>query len=246
MATLKAREDYWVHTTQSRRRTEQRRRTQAINARRRAVSSRGTSRADQDARLYEDALQRLQHTRQAVATGEHALETIRKQLDAQRDPGERALAAAGQWLGRHETGGNNRAPWLDAWARQYIGGWMVGQSWCGLLCVVAWAQAGVALPKDTVSTVAIYNRAHAGNGYRLIAPENARPGDLVVMDFDKSRGPVAMHVGLARGPMRGGMIPTREGNTSPTAGGSQNNGDGIYDKSRPASVVACVARPIAA
>lgn len=164
----------------------------------------------------------------------------RKALAASSNPGAVAVKAALGDVGRTER--NNRAPWLDAWARKYVGAWMVGQPWCGLACIKWYADAGKALPKDTVSTVAILNRARAGNLYSLVRPESARAGDLVVMDFAPG-GPPAQHVGLALGPMRGGVIPTVEGNTSPGNGGSQNNGGGIYRRSRPRGVVACVARP---
>jgi hypothetical protein len=155
--------------------------------------------------------------------------------------GERAVEALGKYLGKTESG--NRAPWLDALARKFVGPWMVGQPWCGLACIVGWAGAGVALPKDTVSTVACLHRARRGDGFRLVPASKAAPGDLVLMDF-AAGGDEVQHVGLARGPMRNGLIPTREGNTSPGAGGSQNNGGGVYDRVRPASVVRAVARPI--
>jgi hypothetical protein len=184
---------------------------------------------------------KLRRIRESVASAEAALAKIRTAIAAKSNPGQRALDAAGQWLGRTERG--NRAPWLDSWARQYVGPWMVGQPWCGLLCIVAWASAGVSLPKDTVSTVAILNRARRGDQFTAVSPESARAGDLVVMDFDRAHGPPAMHVGLAKGPMRNGLIPTREGNTSPGSGGSQNDGGGVYDRVRPRNVVVVVARP---
>lgn len=185
---------------------------------------------------------RTQRDRRALRRSEAALAKIRRKIKAaETTPGQRALAAAGQWLGRTEN--NNRAPWLDAWAIKYVGQWMRGQPWCGLLCIAAWAEAGVKLPTDTVSTVAILGRARRGDGFTAVAPEKAKAGDLVVMDFDRSRAPEAMHVGLARGPMVNGVIPTREGNTSPSSGGSQNNGGGVYDRTRPRNVVVVVARP---
>jgi hypothetical protein len=164
----------------------------------------------------------------------------RRQLRESADPGAKALSFALSVVGRTEQ--DNRAPWLDAWARRYVGGWMVGQPWCGLYCIVAWAAAGKALPKDTVSTVAILGRARRGDGFAAVKPEQARAGDLVVMDFSPAP-PEAMHVGLARGPLRNGVIPTAEGNTSPGSGGSQNNGGGIYLRTRPRGVVRIVARP---
>lgn len=193
-------------------------------------------------RAVRNSRKRVKRADRAVAGALAAMAKIRAAIarDAQ-DPGERAGKAALKWVGRTER--ENRAPWLDAWARRYVGEWMVGEPWCGLLCIVAWAHAGVALPKDTVSTVAILNRARRGDRFRLVRPEDARAGDLVVMDFSPAP-PEAMHVGLALGPMAGGVIPTVEGNTSPSNGGSQNNGGGVYRRTRPRGVIRCVARPI--
>lgn len=236
--TDRARELWWRKTTQRRRRRANEQRTLTV-----ALQKAFHAKTPGVTHEQVDASKRLlRKRRDDVAKAEKALAKVRKDMAPKQTRGQRALSAGGQWLGRTEN--NNRAPWLDAWAVQYVGRWMIGQSWCGLYCIVAWAAAGVALPKDTVSTVAILGRARRGDGFHMIDPKKAEPGDLVVMDFDRSRGPEAMHVGLARGPMVNGIIPTREGNTSSGSGGSQNNGGGIYDRTRPASVVVCVARPI--
>lgn len=136
-----------------------------------------------------------------------------------------------------KTENNNRAPWLDEWARKYVGSWMVGQPWCGLFCIVAWAHAGKKLPQGTVFTP---NICPGGSYGRKVSASSAQPGDLVVMNFGSGG---AKHVGLARGPARGGVIPTIEGNTSPGSGGSQANGGGVWKRSRPLGQVLCVKRP---
>lgn len=236
--TKKARRAVWRKTTQRRRRAEERQRktTMALQA---AYHKGGTG-APSHERV--DANKRkLRAIRDSVRKAEKALATLDRQIARAENPGQRAANALLGWVGRTEN--NNRASWLDAWAMKYVGRWMLGQPWCGLACIVAWSAAGVSLPKDTVSTVAILNRARRGDKFKSISPEQAKPGDLVVMDFSPSP-PEAMHVGLALGPMRNGMIPTVEGNTSPGSGGSQNNGGGIYRRSRPRGVVRIVARPI--
>lgn len=148
---------------------------------------------------------------------------------------------AASQVGRTEN--NNRAPWLDAWARHYVGSWMVGQPWCGLFCIAAWDHgAKKRLPQGTVYTPNIVSWARNGTYFKLVHSSQAKPGDLVVFNFPGGSG-VADHVGLARGPARGGVIPTIEGNTSPGSGGSQANGGGVYKRSRPVGTIAAVARP---
>lgn len=191
------------------------------------------------ARDYRSRVKRFRALRTAIHKTRAKIRLRDKQIRAARGGGQTALATALQCVGRTER--NNRAPWLDRWARTYVGAWMVGQPWCGLFCIVCWAKAGKRLPKDTVSTVAILNRARRGNGFTAVPASKAKPGDLVVFNFPG--GAPAEHVGLARGPAKGGMIPTVEGNTSPGSGGSQSNGGGIYLRSRPVGAIAVVARP---
>lgn len=172
---------------------------------------------------------------------EAAIRRRKKQL-ASGDIGVRAAARAAKSMGAVEKPpGSNRAPWLDAWVHKYHDPWMRGQPYCGLGCIVWWARAGKRLPKDTVSTVAIANRARRGDGFRHVEFEEARPGDLIVMHFG-SGGP--KHVGLARARPSNGQIATYEANTSPGNAGSQSNGGGCFPRTRSRAMVHTVARPI--
>ncbi|MEW1675618.1 CHAP domain-containing protein [Streptomyces noursei] len=72
--------------------------------------------------------------------------------------------------------------------------------------------------------------------------EAVQLGDIVFFSWDG--GPVADHVGVARAvATAGSSIPTTEGNTSSGASGSQGNGDGVYQRLRPRSVVLGFGRP---
>lgn len=132
-------------------------------------------------------------------------------------------------VGRHEDAGRqNRAKWLDAWARK-VGEWMVGQPWCGLTVWMACRAAGLKLDPRTVSTVAIRDMAKAGTGgfARWVPWSDVQagryklePGDVLIYGTPAS-GPV--HTGVFVG---GGKVA--EGNTSPGRGGSQNDGGGLY------------------
>jgi hypothetical protein len=164
---------------------------------------------------------------------------------AEAPPGQLALQAAGTMLGKVETGYNDAA-----WLRQMEADlphdrldWMIpGQPYCGLGVIWSyWKGARRLLPDGTVYTPNILGYAGkafsaAGGGYKLVRvePEQAKPGAIVVMDFN---GGGADHVALARGPMRGGAIPTREFNTSPSSAGSQANGGGVFDRTRPRAYV---------
>lgn len=155
--------------------------------------------------------------------------------------GAAALARAAQLLGKTEN--NNHAPWLAALERKHGMAWMDGQPWCGFLCYVAWAEgAGKKLPQGVVYTPNIVGWANRGQHFTRVSPSSAKPGDLVVFNFVGGSS-VADHVGLARGPARGGVIPTIEGNTSPGSGGSQANGGGCFKRTRPVGLIAVVARP---
>lgn len=149
-----------------------------------------------------------------------------KQIKALPKASQRAQAVkfALSLVGRHEDAGRpNRAAWLDSWALQ-IGRWMLGQPWCGLLCWIVAKHVGLALTKETVSTVAIRNHARRGSGgfKGWTSIDHARPGDLIVMGFKGAAGG-PMHVGMYVG--NGRIV---EGNTSPGRSGSQNNGGGAF------------------
>ncbi|MGI8511789.1 MAG: hypothetical protein ACR2NH_04090 [Solirubrobacteraceae bacterium] len=163
---------------------------------------------------------------------------------ARKDGGAGGKATA--WL-EHRVGwtekpaGSNDAPYLANWRNALNMGWMRGQPWCGFACQAAYHYAAhKTLPTDTPSTIAIANRARSGDGYTGVGLRSIQRGDLVVFNFG-SGGP--KHVGLARGPMSGGVVSCVEANTSPSSSGSQANGGGIFIRSRSAGLIHTVARP---
>lgn len=167
-------------------------------------------------------------------------------MDANAPVGQRILAAAGKHLGKWETDGPNDAPWLRAMEARLVKAgaaltWMIpGQPYCGMGVMDAVYRAtGVLLPDGMVYTPNILGYAGrefvsqtTGRRYRLVRVPlaQAKPGAIVVMDFGGDGG--ADHVALSRGPLAGGVMPTRDYNTSPTNAGSQANGGGVYDRTR--------------
>lgn len=192
---------------------------------------------------------RLHVLRAQIAKAAKNIAARRKLIRAaEAPPGELALKAAGRMVGKTETAYND-APWLRQMAADLLKAganldWMIpGQPYCGMGVIWAYlAGAGIKLPDNFVYTPNILNAAgtvvtdREGRKYKLVrvAPEQAKPGAIVVMDFN---GGGADHVALARGPMRGGVIPTREFNTSPSNAGSQGNGGGVFDRTRPRAYV---------
>ena len=173
-------------------------------------------------------------------------------------PGERALT----WLKQNEIYEgpyNNRGAILDSWWKEYDPDFL-GQPWCGLAVWKSYKEgAGIDLRDSGV----IYTPAGTafarsrgivkdkfGNRYVMtpVSPNVAQPGDIVFFDWQRSglSGPssAADHVGLARGPAKGGMLPTIEGNTRPGPGGDQSGhggGDGVYERERSLDDVLLVA-----
>ena len=187
-------------------------------------------------------------TARLVASIARLNRTIRRRREALAGgDGAKAARYLLGFVGRTESPpGSNDAPFLRDWENR-LGhdrlDWMIpGQPWCGLACIAAWKfGAGKLLPDGTVYTPNIVNWARAGEHFEAVPPDEAKPGDLVVFDFDSGG---ADHVGLALWPARAGLIPTVEGNTSPSDAGSQANGGGVFKRSRHVGLIAVVARPI--
>jgi peptidoglycan hydrolase-like protein with peptidoglycan-binding domain len=81
-----------------------------------------------------------------------------------------------------------------------------------------------------------------GRGFRVDG--NARRGDLVFFDFPDSK-PRIQHIGIVVANNRGaGTLETIEGNTSSGSSGSQDNGGGVFRRTRPYSQAVYYGRPL--
>jgi hypothetical protein len=143
--------------------------------------------------------------------------------------------------------GSNRGPWVDKFQAAF--GDERGYAWCGAF--VGWAakKAGLrGLTERVLYVPFIIADARAGkNGFeKFVSAREVQLGDFVCMDFAGSPV-VGEHVGIARGAAyRVGdrwYVPTIEGNTSSGDGGSQSNGGGVFERSRPVEVIVGCARP---
>ena len=176
----------------------------------------------------------------AIARARVRIGRRRKLIDAaSANPGEKAVRYLEGYVGKTEN--NNSAPFLKAWWAKLSMAWMDHQPWCGGACVAAWELgANHPVPHDSVSTIAIANRAARGDGFTRVPFEQTQAGDFVVMHFGSGQ---PKHVGLARGPMKGNVFHNVEGNTSSSNSGSQSDGGGVFPRSRPRGLVHTVARP---
>lgn len=116
-----------------------------------------------------------------------------------------------------------------------------GVPYCAMFVSWVLAQVGQAVTGfPTASCTAAVNAARGAA--LLVDKRSARPGDLVVFDWNPSVGDGVDHIGFVEF-NKGSYIQTIEGNTSPGSSGSQGNGGGVYRRTRDWSVVAYVIRP---
>ena len=121
-----------------------------------------------------------------------------------------------------------------------------GQPWCAMF--VSWVY-GHAYRSDEVaaSTKKGFASCDAGLKWfakkgKLIPIGEASAGDIAFFQFDDDAQPD--HVGIVvKNNKRLKRLVCIEGNTSGDVKGSQSNGDGVYRKVRPYSLVMAVARP---
>lgn len=115
---------------------------------------------------------------------------------------------------------------------------MVGP-WCAMF--VSWC--GVASSSSTFKQGVRYaycpyieaDASSGKNGLALIGASAVEKGDLALFNFGSGE---AKHVGLVESiDVKGGTVTCIEGNTSEGDGGSQDNGGGVYRRTRPISHV---------
>jgi len=118
--------------------------------------------------------------------------------------------------------------------RTKYGAWygLDGYPWCMMFVQWCFAQAGRTLPYKTGSCSALLEW-YRKNRLECIVME-PQPRDIVIYHFG--------HTGIVEG-ASGGMITVIEGNTSPGNKGSQDNGGGVFRRTRSKSLAAAYIRP---
>lgn len=126
---------------------------------------------------------------------------------------------------------------------EMYGGQYQNQPWCGVF--VDWCLQQTNMLSGEPSSV--YTPAGAA-GYQHVGRwisrnGNPLPGDIIYFDWGGSQTVgLTDHVGLVEA-VTPDYILTIEGNTSSSNAGSQSNGDGVYRRKRPRSVVVGFGRP---
>lgn len=154
------------------------------------------------------------------------------------------LYCARQWIGYSRWDDPEPGTVFGRWYAELVGDSYFGESgipYCAMFASYCLNWAGIeaaGLPGSYVPWILSAN-SDAG---RLVANEDAQPGDLVIFDWQGDG--VADHIGIVEeNHPDEGWMQTIEGNTSPGSGGSQSNGGGVYRRARNYNSIIGVARP---
>ena len=154
---------------------------------------------------------------------------------------QKVVAAARKEVGYRE-GANNENKYARALYPK-----LNNVPWCAIFVSWCFRQA-----KATSLVDVQYNWGFAGctdalrrfrKAGRVVPKRRARPGDIVFFDFNNV-DVTAEHVGIVIEPAKSWGLVTVEGNTmAEHATGSQANGNGVWRRNRPYSVILAVVRP---
>ena len=154
------------------------------------------------------------------------------------------LYCARQWIGYSRWDDPEPGTVFGRWYAELVGDSYFGESgvpYCAMFVSYCLNWAGIeaaGLPGSYVPWILSAN-SDAG---RLVANEDAQPGDLVMFDWQGDG--VADHIGIVEeNHADEGWMQTIEGNTSSGSGGSQSNGGGVYRRARNYGSIIGVARP---
>lgn len=152
---------------------------------------------------------------------------------------KRILATAVSQLGTLETPKKSNITPYTIWYSQGIGDpAFKTASWCAMFVSWVFWNAGYPLPRIESALGFAYCPAAenwAKRNGKLINRNSGRPGDIVLYDWEGNG--VEDHTGIVES-VSPEFIVAIEGNTSGNNAGSQSNGDGVYRRRRPISLVA--------
>lgn len=153
---------------------------------------------------------------------------------------EAFLGAARADLGLTETPHGSNDNRIVRWYNANVA--KIGRGpWCDMAVSYWAAKAGIASIVGQFAYCPYHVEWFRKQG-RLVAAEDLRPGDVVFFNFDGGR--LAQHVEVAASrPNSRGTFSTVGGNTSSGTGGSQNNGGGVYARTRSTRQVVAVGHP---
>ena len=154
------------------------------------------------------------------------------------------LYCARQWIGYSRWDDPEPGTVFGRWYAGLVGDSYFSESgvpYCAMFISYCLDWAGVTAEGIPGAYVPWILSANSDAG-RLVANEDAQPGDLVMFDWQGDG--VSDHIGIVEeNHADEGWMQTIEGNTSPGSGGSQSNGGGVYRRTRNYSSIIGVARP---
>lgn len=118
-----------------------------------------------------------------------------------------------------------------------------GVYWCAVFVSAIARRCNIPVyGAPTASTRAL--RTAAINAGHWVSAAEVRPGDVLLYHLTGRNGPGQPdHTGICVEGPHNGVIVAVEGNTSSGPGGSQDNGGGVFKRTRPLSVVLGASRP---
>jgi hypothetical protein len=127
--------------------------------------------------------------------------------------------------------GTNRNPFSSQMGRP-------PEPWCADFIAATARQIGLRLPSESAYTPTM------ADGFRKAGRFHQTPqrGDIGFVDFPNDNKTRVQHVAVVQG-VKGDTIATVEGNTSSGGRGSQDNGGGVYERTRPRSIFVGFGRP---
>ena len=144
---------------------------------------------------------------------------------------EKALTIARAELGTMEIPANSNNVKYNTW---YYGKAVSGSAYPWCMAFVQWVfnQAGMKLPYLTASCNTLLTWYQKNKPASVV--KTPAPGDIIIYNFG--------HTGIVES-VSSGMVTAIEGNTSPSAAGSQSNGGMVCRRTRSASLVTAYIRP---
>jgi len=142
---------------------------------------------------------------------------------------KKLLALAAADIGYTESPPNSNRQKYGVWY-----GWN-GVAWCMMAVQYWYAMAGVPLPYKTASCSNLLEWYEKWEPARVIRETAPEPGDIAIFTFG--------HTGIVES-HGGDTVTCIEGNTSPGDSGSQDNGGGVYRRTRPRRQVEAFLRPV--
>lgn len=130
----------------------------------------------------------------------------------------------------YKEGKNNSNKYSTAMGRP-------AEPWCADMIDAGFKACGAL---NLITSSASCTAKYKGMKSLEVSKYNAKPGDIVFFDWDKSGD--CDHVGIVEA-AGSSQVTTIEGNTSSGNSGSQSNGDGVYRRYRTYSQIAHVVRP---